>query len=164
MWSWWPQVLNSRCAKIVRNSWEKYKDDIKGFYIFEPRKTSEDIIDPQDTGLCYSCSVSSAIDFSIKLKVKRIFVCGLDHNTIQGKHHFWQFFPKNKQPKQLRPAQENWNVQQKVFPIHLQSYRALEEFARYNGVKIYNCNPDSNVNIFEKIKFEDISTIIKDLN
>lgn len=155
-WSWWDDVKKSKCTKIVRNSWEKYKDQLDGFLFFEPRKTSEDIIDPEDDGLCYCCSSSSAIDISIKLGAKKIFICGLDHKTINNNNHFFQFFPKSEQPRQIQPAQCSWEQQKSVFPIHLKAYTALSGFAEYKKCKIYNCNPDSLVEVFEKIEFKDI--------
>lgn len=166
-WSWWPQVLSSGCIKIVRNSWLKYKDDIKGFYIFNPRKTPEDRIDYEEQNLMYCNSTNASIDFGIQLVSKNIgskniFILGLDHKLLDGKHHFWQFFPKNKQPRQIRPAQARWETQKSVFPIHLQSYKALKEFAEHKNVKIYNCNPESKVEVFEKIKFGDVEKIIKE--
>jgi len=157
-WSWWKNVKKSKCIKIVRNSWLKYKDDIRDFYIFKPRNTPEDVIDFEEKNLCYPCSVSSAIDLSIQLKCKNIFVLGLDHKLTEDKHHFWQYF-KN-QPRQLKPAQAKWDVQKSVFPIHLKSYKALRGFAEYKNCKIYNCNSDSKVEIFEKIKFKDVEKII----
>jgi len=155
-WSWWEDVKNSRCIKLVRNSWLKYKDDQKGFFYFKPRTTSEDIIKSEEKRLCYCCSVSSSIDFSLQMDCKKIFILGLDHNTVDVKHHFWQFFEKGKQPRQIRPAQGPWDQQKSVFPIHLQSYKALKRFAEYKNCKIYNCNPESKVEVFEKIMFKEI--------
>ena len=158
-WSWWPKVKNSKCIKIVRNSWLKYKDDIEGFYIFSPRSTPEDAINFEDEGLMYCNSTNSAIDLGIKFGCKNIFILGLDHNAIEGKHHFWQFF--EKPPRQIRPAQGPWPQQKNLFPIHLQSYKALKSFAKYKKCEIYNCNPESKVDVFKKIKFEDIEKYLQ---
>lgn len=155
-WTWWKLVQNPKVTKIVRNSWLKYKKDIEGFYIFSPRPTAEDVVNSEDTGLCYCNSTNSAIDFAIQAGCKKIFICGLDHDAIDGKHHFWQFFPREKQPHQVRPAQAKWEVQKSVFPIHMKAYRALEKFSQCKKSKIYNCNPDSKVDCFKKIKFKKI--------
>ena len=157
-WTWWQDVANNNCVKIVRNSWIKHKDEIKGFdrfYIFKPRPTSEDVVNFEDEGLAYCSSIPSAIDFSIQCGFKKIFLLGADHKLDEktGYHHFWQFFPRNKQPKQLKPAQGNWSVQKKVFEYNGLAYRALQKFAIYKKCKIYNCNKDSNVNEFDKIDF-----------
>ena len=164
-WTWWEDfVKKSKCVKIVRSSWLKYKDEIKDFYIFEPRKTPECEINPEDQGLCYPNSLSAAIDFTIKFlgEKGKVFVLGLDHHLSKDKysyHHFWQYF-KNK-PKQLKPAQGSWNQQKSVFSIHLQAYKALNKFAEYKNCKIYNCNPESGVSAFEKINFDQIFKILK---
>jgi len=159
-WTWWEDVKKSKCIKLVRSSWLKYKDNQDGFFYFKPRPTSEDLISPEDEGLCYCCSVSSSIDFSLQMGCKKIFVLGLDHKSIDGKHHFWQFFDRKKQPRQLRPAQAKWEVQKSVFPIHMKAYEALEKFSQYKKSKIYNCNPESKVNCFERIKMEDVKKIL----
>ena len=162
-WSWFSEyVRKSKCIKIVRSSWlEKHKEEIDGFYIFEPRKTKESEIDIEDLGLCYSNSLSASIDFSLKLGgAKRIFVLGLDHNLIKGKHHFWQNYLLKNWPIQNKPAQGGWSTQRSVFPIHLQSYKALKEFAEYKNAEIYNCNPNSHVKVFKKIKFEEIENYL----
>lgn len=165
-WSWFSDFLRkSKCTKIVRSSWLKeHKDKIKGFYIFRRRNTPENEIDFKENGLMYCNSTNAAIDFAIQYsnKIKKIFICGLDHDTIDGKHHFWQFFEKYKQPRQLKPAQGPFSQQQMVFPIHLESYKMLKKFAEHKGIKIFNCNPKSKVNVFEKIKFEEMLKIIKE--
>ena len=153
-WSYWPSVLNSKCIKIVRDSWLKYKDELNGFLYFSPRKTPEDKIDFEEQNLMYCNSTNAAIDFSIQCGCKKIFILGLDHRTINEKHHFWQFF--EKPPRQIRPAQGRWEQQKSLFPIHLQSYKALKSFADYKKIEIYNCSMKSKVEIFEKIKNKDI--------
>lgn len=160
-WSWFSIVKKAKCFKIVRDSWVKYKDDTKGFYFFSPRVTPEDQIDLEDDGLMYCNSTNAAIDFGIKCDYKNIFILGLDHSTIEGNDHFWQFFNKKSQPRQLKPAQGQWEQQKSLFPIHLQSYKALNKFSEHKNCKIYNCNLKSKVEVFEKINFRDILKIIK---
>ena len=160
-WSWYNLVRKSKSIKIVRSSWlNKHKDEIEGFYVFNPRNTPEDEIDFEDTGLMYCNSTNAAIDFGIKCGVKKIFIMGLDHNLIDSKHHFWQFLPLREWPIQNKPAQGGWSTQRKVFPIHLQSYKALKKFAEYKNCEIFNCNIESNVKVFKKIRFEEIEKII----
>jgi hypothetical protein len=151
-WSWWKDVKNGKGTKIVRNSWEKYKDELKDFLFFSPRPTPEDIINPEDTGLAYCGSVPSSIDLAIQMGCKKIFVFGLDHNAYRGKHHFWQFMEKNEQPKANPPAQGPWSQQQSVFPIGLKAYGALKGFAEYTGVDIYNVSWISAARHWSKVK------------
>ena len=164
-WSWWSIVRNSKCIKIVRNSWLKYKDDIEGFYIFSPRSTPEDVINFEEKGLCYCSSIPTSIDFSIKCGFKKnIFLLGVDQclDKKTNYHHFWQFLPIKDQPRQIKPAQSNWASQKKVFKYNDMAYKALNKFAEHKNCKIYNCNPESKVEVFEKIEFKDILKIIKE--
>jgi len=153
-WSWFNLVKNNNCTRIVRDSWVKYKDDTEGFYFFSPRKTPEDQIDFNEKRLMYCNSTNASIDFAIQCGFKNIFILGLDHKKIENKDHFWQFFHKKDQPKQIKPAQGQWEQQKSVFEIHLKSYNVLNEFANHKKVKIYNCNPDSKVEVFDKIDFK----------
>jgi len=154
-WSWWVKVQESKCIKIVRNSWEKYKDQLEGFLFFEPRPTKEDVINSDDIGLAYCASIPSAIDLSIQMGVKKILLFGVDHCTIDGKDHFWQYFHVFKQPFQVRPAQGSFSQQKKVFDFSIGTYKALKEFADNKKCKIYNCSINSELDIFEKIQFDD---------
>jgi hypothetical protein len=161
-WDYFSGLKKNKCIKVVRNSWLKYKDEIKDFYIFEPRKTSEGIIDPLDYGLCFCSSVPTSIDFAIKCRFSNIFLLGVDHckDKKTGYDHFWQYFPKEKRPRQIKPAQGPFHIQEKVFPINNMAYEALRGFAECNNVKIHNCNPYSNVNSFEKITFQEIKKLL----
>ena len=155
-WSWWDLVKKGKGEKVVRSSWEKYKKELDGFLYFEARPTPEDIINSNDIGLCYCNSFSASIDLAIQMGCLNIFLLGLDHKAWNGNHHFWQGFPRHKQPRQIKPAQGPFSQQQSLFPIHLKAYKALEKFAKLKNVKIYNCNPDSDVEVFEKIKFKKV--------
>ena len=131
-------VKRGHGKKVVRDSWLKHKDDVRHFYIFKPRPTSEDVVNPEDKGLCYCSSVPSGIDLALQMGCKNVFVLGLDHVEYRGKHHFWQYM--DKKPKQLKPAQCSWKKQQEVFDFNIQALDALEKFAEYKNAKIYNVN------------------------
>jgi hypothetical protein len=170
-WSWWKRVLDSHCHKIVRDSWKKYESELKNFYVFSPRPTSEGEINPGDKGLCYTSSIPSAIDFALQIGYKKIFLFGVDQCLDEEKkyHHFWQFFPKEKQPKQIKPAQGSWDSQKKVFEYNNLAYKALSKFAGYKQAEIYNVSymsKDDNkqwvteVDAFEIIHINKIEKII----
>ena len=167
-WSWWEDVKKSRCTKIVRNSWEKYKDELEGFLFFEPRPTPEDIINSEDIGLAYCSSVPSAIDLAIQMGCKKIFLLGVDHNSHLGKDHFWQLWPKKHWPKANPPAQGSWSQQQTVFPYNMKAFKALKRFADEKNVDIYNITytvPGGNqtltkIRTFKRIKMEDVKKIL----
>jgi len=153
-WTYWKDVKQSKCHKIIRNSWEKYYDEIPDFYYFWPRKKPDTTIDPDDTGLCYYNSMATSIDFALKiLGCKKIFLLGLDHYDVGGKTHFWQFWPKEKQPKGMfAPIL----LQYKMFLGSEKTYDALDKFAEYKDAKIFNCNPKSRVETFEKIDLKNV--------
>jgi hypothetical protein len=152
-WTWWEDVKKNRCIKIVRTSWEKYKKDLNGFLFFSPRPTSEDIINLEDKGLCYCSSIPSAIDLALQMSVKQVFLLGVDQDLYEGKHHFWQFFDRKKQPRQLRPAQGSWEQQKQSFVFNNMAYNALRGFSKYKNIPIYNCNMDNKVGIFDNMEF-----------
>lgn len=168
-WDWWPIAKNGKGIKIVRNSWWKYREELKDFLYFSPRSTSEDIIHSEDEGLCYCSSIPSAIDLAIQMGCKNIFVLGLDQREYKGKHHFWQFF--NNKPKQIKPAQARWKEQEKVFKFNNKSYKALRKFSEYKKCNIYNISHMmedksgnirwmTQVDIFEVIHFNQIEEIV----
>lgn len=163
-WSWFDNVKKAKCTKIVRNSWKKYYDEIPDFYIFHPRETTEDIIDPEGDGLAYCSSVPTAIDLSIQMGYKKIFLLGVDHKDRNGKTHFWQYFPQNKWARQrLKPAQSPFSLQKQVFDLNKVAYSALKGFADSKGVKIYNCNTKSGTEVetFEIIAISEIEKCLK---
>ncbi len=166
-WSWWPMVKSANGTKIIRNSWYKYKDELKDFLWFSPRPTPEEQINPNDIGLAYCSSIPSAIDLSIQMGCKNVFILGLDHNEFNGRHHFWEFFKSEDKPKSIPSAQGSWESQKKVFPINIRSFNALNNFAKQKNVNIYNISWKyygewfSKVDVFEKIEIHELREIIK---
>jgi len=168
-WSWWEDVKKSKSTKIVRNSWLKYKEELDGFLYFKPRPTSEGIINKNDLGLAYCSSVPSSLDLCLQMGCKKIFLIGVDHSgyinerNIEYKtiHHFWQFFPPDKQPKASPPAQGDFKQQQRVFKTNDLAYKALKKFAAEKNAEVYNCNPNSKMKIFKCISFDDAIKLCK---
>jgi len=159
-WSWWELVKKANCIKIVRNSWLKYKKELKGFLFFSPRKTSEDIVDFEEQNLCYCSSLPSSLDLSLQLGCKSIFLLGADHSRSKdGKRYFWEYFNKKDQPRQIQPAIPRFEVQARSFKFNNMAYKALKKFAEYKKVNIYNCNPESKVEVFDKITIKELLKI-----
>ena len=156
-WSYWNTVKQCNAIKIVRDSWLKYIDELTDFLIFSPRPTPEDVINPEDTGLAYCSSVPTAIDLAIQMGCSKIYILGLDHYMTGKYSHFWQLWPRNKWPTRTDSilAMATHAQQQKVFPVNMKAFSALNGFADIKNVKVYNCNPLSKVECFEKIKFEE---------
>ena len=167
-WSYWTKIKESSTTRLVRDSWNKYYDEIPDFLIFWPRHTSEDIIDPDGDGLCYCSSVPSSIDLAIFMGCSRIFVFGVDQYHILDKRYFWEYWPKTKQPRMfirgisvIGEYMPNVKQQKMTYEYDKQSYAALEGYSSSKNVKIYNCNPASKVDAFEKISTEQVLEMIK---
>lgn len=141
-WSWWKLVEQSKCTKIVRNSWlkQKHYGDIDGFLHFSARPTPEDVINKDDVGLSYCSSAPSAIDLAIQMGCKNIYLLGLDHAKRDGKVYFWEYFSKVRHPKQFKPGKPPWHVQKDMYKVNAMAYEALDKFAEEKGSQIYNCS------------------------
>lgn len=157
MWSWWPLVLNAKATKIVRNSWSKYFPELqhKGFLQFEPRRTEEGVVEDDDLGLCYCSSVPSGVDLAIKMGCKQIFLLGVDQYMNGSKSHYFQYWPLSKQPRRTDRGMATYAQQKWTFGYNDKAYPALLGHANRLGVKIWNCNPKSKVESFEKIDYSD---------
>ena len=154
-WDYYKQVLIAKsmgATVVVRSSWEKYKEKIKDFFIFEPRCTSEETIDYQEQRLAYCSSVIASLDLVLQMGCKKIYLLGVDHYTDGWRSHFWQYWTYSKWPKgPLAPITQ----QKESFNHNIQAFEALKGFADYLGAEIYNCNKDSRVEVYEKIDFKD---------
>lgn len=154
-WSYWNSVLSSKCNKVIRSSWVKHKDEIKGFnefFIFEPRNTPENIINYNEKALAYASSVLSSIDLALQMGCKKIYLLGVDHYTDGWRSHFWQYWTYSKWPKgPLSPITQ----QKESFNHNIQAFEALKGFADYLGAEIYNCSKDSKVEVYKKIDFKE---------
>lgn len=166
-WDWWRDVKLGRGIKIVRNSWEKYKDELDGFLFFEPRPTSEDIVNPDDIGLAYCSSIPSALDLAIQMGFKKIFILGLDHTDLEGKQHYWEFWEKRFHPKASSPAQGSWEQRKGVFDINMKAFKALKKFADEKDIGVYNLNCVNKkgqyitkVRTFKRIQMDGLENIL----
>lgn len=149
-----PHVLDAHCHRIIRSSWSKHYQKLIGhqFNIFNPRKSQLAPLSLKMDELCHSSSVPTAIDFAIFMKCNPIYLVGVDHLMIEGKSHFWQFWPKEKHIVRTsakivyRPNQPS---QKKVFDKNLKVFDALKDYATLCGISIYNCSPISTVKTFQ---------------
>jgi len=165
-WSWWKDVVAGKGAKVVRDSWKKYKKELNSFLFFSPRPTSEDVINVDDKGLAYCSSVPTSIDLAIQMGCKKIFLFGVDHSNHEGRHHFWQYMNKQEWPVSKPNVQDSCERQQEVFNISMKAYEALWSFAEHSKVDIYNVSRISygsywsKVKIFRRIEMKDIKRLI----
>jgi len=158
-WDYWKLVLKSKANKVVRDSWSSLYDkfDTTDFYEFKPRPTSEDVVRPNDMGLAYCSSVPSSLDLAIQAGCSRVYLLGVDQYAQNGKSHYWQFWPRERQPKRGLSSQPNsMDNQQYAFGYNNKAYPALLDFAMHRNCLVYNCNPISRVDCFEKVNIEDV--------
>ena len=154
-WSYWEDVEKSKCTKVVRDSWKKYRKVMTNTLFFSPRPTSESVINPDDKGLCYCSSIPTSIDFALALGCKKIFLFGVDQNDSSGRHHFWQIlYDKKNWPTASANIYDSWKKQQKVFEVNNKAYEALRKFADYKKAEVYNCSNMTKVTAFDRITID----------
>ena len=159
-WSYWHNVKKAKAIKIIRDSWGKYFDEIPDFLYFWPRPTSEGECNPDHKGLAYCSSVPTAIDLCIQMGIKRIFLLGVDHKQRKGHSHFWQFLARHKQPFRFDGGMAKWGEQTRAFDFNNIAYPALKQLADIKGVEVFNCSPESSVEVFKKITFEEAFNLV----
>ena len=158
-WSWWNYVKKCKCTKIVRNSWKNYYDEIPKFLYFWPRPTSEDIINSEDEGLAYCSSIPTACDLAIFMKCSKIYLLGLDQYMIGEKSHWWQYLERKIQPTRIDRVMALHSQQQEAFKYNDMCFPALKKYADLFGVEIFNCNPQSHVEVFPKILLDEVLNV-----
>jgi len=191
LWSYWSQVLDSKCNKVIRDSWEKHYDYLEpyknDFYEFSPRtgwvgapqninellygegckepKTSEeqdDAIKIDEKALCSISSIPSAIDLAIQMGCKKIFLLGVDHYMAGKYSHFWDYLPQKEKPRvSIGGYRATHRMQNAMFEENMKTYNALNRFAEKKNAQIFNCNHKSRVKAFDKIDFDEALEIIK---
>lgn len=157
-WSYWKDIKKSKATKIVRDSWRSFFGELRGFYVFSPRPTRETVVNPNDTGLCYCSSIPSAIDLSLQIGCKKIFVLGVDQYSKGKFRYFWEYWDKNDQPVFKRQMQ-TIDHQSKIWDMDKGVYSSLNNFAQIKNAHIYNCSQYSKVETFDKISLEEAYSI-----
>lgn len=185
LWSYWQQVVDSNCNKVIRSSWEKHYDSFRPyedlFFEFSPRTGwdgapqninellyGEGCKEPQtdqekdlaikedERALCSISSIPSAIDLAIQMGCKKIFLLGVDHYMAGGKSHFWDYYhPKDKPRVAIGGYRATHRMQKAMFEENQKTYAALNRFAEKKKAKIYMCNHQSRVKCFDKIDFSE---------
>lgn len=154
----WNRAMRWECTRIVRNSWHRHAPELRGaeMHYYVARRSGPPSY--EDNAIMGGSSILSAIDLSLLMGCKNIFLLGVDHRMINGNSHFWQFWPKKKRPKRegkpgnFFPCQRQ---QQRVFKSNMRNFELLNKYAESRGSKIYNCSPETTIKTFEKISFED---------
>lgn len=152
-WSYWQNVLDYKANKLVRDSWEPYYEEVPNFHIFKPRTGAW--VNDAGHGLVPVSSVPSAIDLAIQMGCKRVYLVGVDHYFVADKSHFWQLWPKDKQPTTVQHFAPK-PMQRKIFGDNMAFYELINGFAMHSGAKVHNLNHRSKVLAFEFLRPEEI--------
>ena len=129
---------------------------------FEPRSTSEDVVNFEEKCLCYCSSTCASLDLAVQMSCKNIFLFGVDHcRDSSNRHHYWQLLYSRKDwPTANANIYDSWEKQEKVFEYNNKAYVALNKFAEYKNANIYNCSNISKVITFDKISIDNVFKII----
>jgi len=104
-------------------------------------------ISPYPGKICWNnSSGAAAIDLAIHLGAKRIFLLGFDMNLDQQNHQHWHNAYRREHDEQVAKRAL-------PFTIHIKPFQKIADEAKLNDVSVYNVNPYSNINVFEKIDF-----------
>ena len=152
-WTWWKQVKISKLTKVVVEKFNKCMKGVDDTLYFCARPHPRYFIDPEDIGLECTSSSPAAIDLAIQMGCKEIYLLGFDHYMAKGCSHFWQLWDKESQPKFTGGKIATHKSQREIFVKNTTAFNAMKRFADAKNVIIYNCNPNSKVNVFKKIEF-----------
>lgn len=158
-WSYWDTIKKSHATKLVRDSWQKYFDEIPEFLQFSVRNENIEHIDGNDKLLCGVSSIPTAIDLAIQMGCRRIFIYGLDQYAYMNKYHFYDFLPNEQKPK-FSLGRLPVNVITKCYADNQRIFPLLQKFADNKNCKIYNCNTRSAIDSFQKITIEESSQLL----
>jgi len=152
----WDSVITSNCVKLGKREFSKYDSHLKksGFRYFKSRKGKE-IKDIFDENLCSVSSIPAAIDLALKIGYEKILLFGVDQRFIQGKSHFWQFYPPKKQPKFTGGKNIGMREQKERFDENIPYFQELKRVADDKNVQIYNCAKRTTaLEIFPKLRID----------
>jgi hypothetical protein len=155
-WSYWENIKKAKAHRVVRS----YYPDLKGFYYFEPRPTYEERMNYDDYGLLSSSSTMSALDLAIQIGCRPIFLLGLDHYITQARRYFWQFM--DEKPKMISGTRRSEKQEKAEFMKSVKMYKELKKFGDSRNTFIGNCNPNSKLDVFDKMTPENALAMIND--
>jgi hypothetical protein len=64
-------------------------------------------------------------------------------------------YRRQEQPKRIDRRLASWQEQTNAFNYNDIAYPALKKLADVKGVEVFNCNPESRVEPFDKITFDE---------
>ena len=162
-WSYfWDNVMKSECIKLGKMEFAKDDKHIgrKGFRYFKTRNIPK-ITDLYDNCLAGSSSIPAAIDLALKMGYSQILLFGVDQRFIQGKSHFWEFYPKQKRPKFISGNNVALSEQKKGFEENKPYFEELKKTAERKGANIFNCSKrTSSLDTFTQISTKEGLSIV----
>jgi len=124
----------------VTKNFNIYQDRLvdHDFRFFEVRKSEK--YELYDNKLSAPSSLPAAIDLALKMGYSKILLFGVDHRFIQGKSHFWQFYPPSKQPVCQGLKNIALKKQKEMFDKNIPFLKILKNTAAEIKVSIINCS------------------------
>lgn len=159
MWSYSSKIRTAKMNRVVRDSWAKFRLPFESMFYYPRRPTSEDVINSSDAGLAYCSSVPSALDLSIYMGCKTVYLLGVDQYFKDGKSHYWEFLPLDQQPRRRDGKKNPVSEQTYAFEFNVGAFSALKDYADSVDVKVFNCSLESKINSFPKVSFGGITEI-----
>lgn len=154
-WDWWPLVQSAQATRLVRDCWHKYFSQIPDLYQFSPR-SSDYHINIEENGLASCSSIPTAIDLALQMGCSKVYLLGVDQYQKGNASYFWQVW-NGRVPRRIDGGKETlWRHQTRLFDDNNKAYPELVRFAHSLGAEIVNCNPQSCVDAFSKIAYEEI--------
>ena len=153
-WSYFWESLRKKCVKLLKKDFSKYHDHLAKYQVryFQTRKGVK-IEDIYDNCLCGGSSIPAAIDAALKMGYSKILLFGVDQRFIQGKSHFWQFYPPSKRPLFTGGTNVSKTEQKKMFERNQKHFVELKKMADKMSVEIINCaQRTSALDVFPKVR------------
>lgn len=150
-WSYfWDYVGKSDCEKMCSSDFRKFESHLTKFSVrfFETCKEFE----VGNEKLCGVSSIIAAVNLAMNRGYEKIFLFGVDHRFLQGKSHFWEFYPLAKRPVFSGGANVGKAEQKKKFLENMKFWKRIKEIAEKKGVEIINCSKRTTaLDIFQKV-------------
>ncbi|WP_027037890.1 methyltransferase domain-containing protein [Mesorhizobium ciceri] len=96
-------------------------------------------------------SVTGAINLAVHLGCRRVVLLGVDGRFAEDgtRHHHGAAYP--------------WPLIKGSFELHAAEFRAVAPSLKKSGVEIINANPDSAIDVWPKMPFEDVCSMLQRL-
>jgi len=121
-----------------------------GLYFFENDHTANELSEDSDTLNGFNSGVC-AINLAYHLKPHEVYLFGFDMNKSKAPSPYW--YPSYNWPQ----AKPEGNTGDKTYVEWSQRFHTIAGQMHNAGIKVFNVNPDSALNNFTKIDYEDFT-------